>query len=86
VPGAVAQEAVDEANFLLSTVHANGATVTVTPAVVDFDTKSVTVTVDIPFDGNGYLAPLFAGGQVIRCSSTHQTERYRSVTGLPTSP
>jgi Flp pilus assembly protein TadG len=79
VPGATAQEAVDEANFLLGTIRANAAVVTVTPPVIDFETESVTVTVELPMDENGLLTPVFAGDSSIRCSSTHRTERYRSV-------
>jgi Flp pilus assembly protein TadG len=82
VPGATAEEAIDEASLLLSTVHARGATITVTPAVVDFDTKSVTVVIDIPYGRNGFLLPTFAGDKSVRCSSTQQTERYRAVSGL----
>jgi hypothetical protein len=83
VPGANAQEAIDEARFLLGTVHASGAIVSVDPPVIDFETESVTVTVEVPLGENGFLTPMFTGGSSIRCSSTHQTERYRSVSDLP---
>jgi Flp pilus assembly protein TadG len=79
VPGATAQEAIDEASLVLQSVGTENATITVNPSVIDSETSQVTVTVAIPFNDNGFFLPIFANGLVIRSSSTHKTERYRGL-------
>lgn len=75
VPGATAAEAVNEANRLLNIVGANGARVTVNPAVLTPDTRQITVTVDVPMDQNGWVTPKFTSGRTMRAESTLKAER-----------
>jgi len=59
VPGATEQEAIDRAEAVLATLGISNSTVTITPAPILENTPSVTVKVDVPFDGNHWLLPLF---------------------------
>jgi Flp pilus assembly protein TadG len=75
VPGATAAEATTKATNLLNTIGARGAKVTITPAVIATDTKSVTVDVSIPMNKNGLILPRFAKTKSIHATSTLRTER-----------
>jgi Flp pilus assembly protein TadG len=75
VPGATAAEAKTKANTLLNIVGARKAKVTVTPSVLNEDTKKVTVAIDIPMASNGLIAPRFTSKTVLHSESTLKTER-----------
>ena len=75
VPGATAAEATTKATNLLNVVGARGAKVTITPAVLAPETKSVTVDVSIPMNKNGLILPRFSKAKSIRATSTLRTER-----------
>lgn len=75
VPGATAAEATSKATNLLSIIGARSAKVTITPAVIVPETKSVTVDVSIPMNKNGLILPRFTSAKTIRSTSTLRTER-----------
>ena len=75
VPGATAAEAVSRANSVLNVVGTRGALVTVTPPALGPDVTQVTVTVDVPMNQNGWIAPRFTTATLIRSTSTLRTER-----------
>jgi len=75
VPGAIASEAIAKADAMLSIVGTRGATVTVNPAVLGPDVDEILVTISVPMDQNGFIAPHFTRGQIIRAQSRLKTER-----------
>jgi Flp pilus assembly protein TadG len=75
VPGATSAEAKAKANNLLNIVGARDATVTISPATVTPATKEVTVSIDIPMNKNGLIAPRFTGKTTLHAKSTLRTER-----------
>lgn len=75
VPGATAQEAVDEARAILRAIGVTNASIVVTPSTLDDATTEVTVHVVAPLAGNAWLAPRFASGIDIASSATMLTER-----------
>ena len=75
VPGATADQAIAEANRLMSAIGARGTNVTVNPPVLGLDTRSVTVTVEVPMDQNALVLPKFTRSMVLRSQSTLRTER-----------
>jgi Flp pilus assembly protein TadG len=76
VPGVTAQDVRDEANLLLSTASIAGATVTVTPTTIQHTTPEVTVSISVPMNANGWIAPMFFGGKTLAASSTLARESY----------
>ncbi|MEN1681406.1 MAG: TadE/TadG family type IV pilus assembly protein, partial [Planctomycetota bacterium] len=78
VPGASAAEAQAEAARLLSVAGARGATIDITPGVIDINTESVTVAIRVPMDQNALVLPRFTGSAVIQAQSTLRTERVES--------
>jgi Flp pilus assembly protein TadG len=78
VPGATVAQATTEANRLLSIVNARGAQVNFNPATITPETDSVTATVTIPLDSNGWVVPHFTRGRTLTSSATMRTERVRS--------
>ncbi|QDU58600.1 TadE/TadG family type IV pilus assembly protein [Aeoliella mucimassa] len=75
VPGATADEAVAEAQRIMSAVGTRGATISVDPKVVTSDTSEVTVRVQVPVDNNLLLLPTFSRGRTIDTRATLRTER-----------
>jgi len=75
VPGATAGEAIAKANRMLNIVGTRGATVTVNPAVLGPNTDEILVTIQVPMDQNGFIAPHFTRGKTIRAQSRLKTER-----------
>lgn len=71
VPGATAAEAKKQAEKILKIVGARDAKVTI---VGPTDTK-VTVTIDVPLNTNGWIAPRFTKNKTIHATSTLKTER-----------
>lgn len=82
VPGATADDAKKFANKMLAIVGTNGASVDVDPKVIEEDTPEVTVTVTVPLNGNGFVAPLFLKGRKITSKMTLAREQYEE-TAVP---
>ena len=78
VPGASATDARNEANRLLSTVGAQGASITIDPGTITRGTQQVTVTIDVPLSRNGWVVPRFTAGKTLTSKSTLRTERVTS--------
>lgn len=75
VPGATTAEAKAAAEKMLKIVGTRGATVAINPTVLTVDTEEITVTVDVPMNQNGWLAPRFTKNKTIRAMSRLKTER-----------
>ncbi len=78
VPGSNAASAKRKARQLLNIVGAQGAKIRVAPAKITKDTEEVTVTVSVPLNRNGWVAPKFTKGKTFTASSTMRTERVRT--------
>ena len=71
VPGATAADCEAAANELLGFVDISGGTVVATPATIESDTESVTVTVTIPItSANSFITPEYFLGKTIVSSVT----------------
>lgn len=55
---------------IMAAVGAKGSEVETTPAVITSETKQITVVVTTPVDGNGFIAPTFFSGSIMRGSTT----------------
>ena len=75
VPGATAADAVAKATSILNIVGARGTQVTVNPSTLSPDVEQVTITVEVPMDQNGWIAPRFTAATTMRSVSTTRTER-----------
>jgi Flp pilus assembly protein TadG len=75
IPGASAADVQAEAERILNVIGVNAETVTVTPAQITNSTERVTVTVDVPLDSNGFIAPLFMRGRTMTRSITLTREK-----------
>ena len=82
VPGATAADAFNAATSMLATVGTSDATVTVDPTVIQEDTPQVTVTVTVPMNSNGYVAPNFFKDKTFVSSLTLAREIYEQ-TSVP---
>lgn len=71
VPGATAAEARTKAESMLKIVGARDSKITIVGPTDD----KVTVTVDVPLDKNGWIAPKFTKNKTIHATSTLKTER-----------
>lgn len=76
IPGATADDAENFAINMLAIVGTNGATVDVDPEVIEHDTPEVTVTVTVPLNENGFVAPLFLKDREIVTAMTLAREKY----------
>jgi Flp pilus assembly protein TadG len=76
ITGITAAAVEDEAELLLSTASIANATVTVTPTTILPTTTEVTVSISVPMNSNGWIAPLFFGGKTISASTTLARESY----------
>ena len=74
VPGANANDAREQAEFVLNTIGVNSANITVTPAIIDENTQDVTVRVRIPLDGNSFIPLRFFGGKSVDGEITMKRE------------
>ena len=71
IPGATAGEAQAAAEALLSSLHVNDSTVTVSPSPIVASTESITVTVTAPMTmANHYVTPQFFLGKTLTASIT----------------
>ena len=71
VPGATAAEAKSKAESMLKIVGARDSKITIVGPTDD----KVTVTVDVPLNKNGWIAPKFTKNKTIHATSTLKTER-----------
>ena len=76
IPGATASEAPIAAQSLLNILNIQDSTVTISPATIDINTESVTVTVIAPMTlANHYVMPKFFLGETLTASITLPCER-----------
>jgi len=66
VPGASARDVRREARTILRAIGVRGERVNVSPGQITNSTQSVTVTIRVPLDQNGFIAPLFMKGKTMR--------------------
>lgn len=62
--GATAADATSRARELLGTVAIRGGEIEVDPPTIDRSTREVKVTITVPAQGNGFIAPQFFRGKV----------------------
>ena len=74
VPGATADDVRTEARTILNAVSARNATITVEPAVILTDTRTVTVTVGISLNENSWGAAKFFENRTLSSSVTLSRE------------
>lgn len=79
VPGGKSAEAEREAARILAAVGTTKFTVEVTPDVITDDTRSVTVSIRVPYEENALMVPWFTGTVTISTESTLRTERYGGI-------
>ena len=78
VPGATADQVKSAAETILQAVSTTSATVTVVPSVLTPETTEVTVSVEVPFDSNGWVVPSFFRGTTLTRSCTLSREQLES--------
>ena len=74
VPGARASDVQTATKRILDAVSVIGATIEVEPAVITSDTQTVTVTVAVPFNRNGWVVPKFLKDTTLERSCTLSRE------------
>lgn len=77
IPGASAAEAQQEAERILNSLGLRNYDVEVTPANIDRDTEEITVSVEVPLDGNSFVPNQFVGGRTIERQLTMRREGIR---------
>jgi Flp pilus assembly protein TadG len=77
VPGATANDARAGANVIFSAVGATSAQVDISPAVIDDQTESVTVSATLPLADVGWMFQYFAPGYVFQSTLTLPHENRR---------
>jgi len=80
IPGANAQNGIDEAKRIMAVVGVDTLTVTTTPVVIRDDTTQITVDIEIPYAQNAVFTPWFVGNRILRSTCTLKTERYEGLT------
>jgi hypothetical protein len=85
VPGANVSEAIAQANDLLARSGVRQGTIEVNPAVINEDTKFVTVQVSVPLMGNSWLPPKLTRSRMVVRETTLRTERVTLVQGSATT-
>lgn len=78
VPGATTAQATAEAQRLLNVVGARGARITLDPPTITSATESITVSIDLPLDQNGWVFPRFTASRTLSSQATLRTERVRT--------
>ncbi|MEZ6116528.1 MAG: pilus assembly protein [Pirellulaceae bacterium] len=68
--GASASEVTQAAQNIMSSVSARGTQIEVDPTVIEDDTETVTVTISVPLDQNGIVAPKFLAGKTFTTEVT----------------
>ena len=76
LPGATAQDCIDETQRILDIVDLVGTTISVNPSIIEPESATVTVSVIVPIDStNGYITPQFYLGDTLTSSITLKRER-----------
>lgn len=76
--GSTNQDAIDQANLILSRFGTSGATIDVNGGqAIDFTTTSVTVRIEVPMSENALVLPHLYNGKKVVAEVTLNTERYR---------
>lgn len=70
IPGATARDVRREARSILRAVGINGDRIRIQPGTIANNTERVTVTVRVPLDRNGFIAPLFMKGKTLKRTVT----------------
>lgn len=85
VPGATADEAVTEANLLLSAAGLTNATITVSPSEITEETGFISVSIEVPVAVNSWITPTHFQSFSVVSEVTLLTERSPIVrlTSLP---
>ena len=81
IPGADTETAELEARRIMNIVGANVLTVTVTPETITQETREVTVRIEIPYEQNAIVVPMFTGDVRVTSEVTLTTERYDGMSG-----
>ncbi|HEY6564548.1 MAG TPA: TadE/TadG family type IV pilus assembly protein [Pirellulaceae bacterium] len=74
IPNATPADAVAHAQAIMDIVRTQGTSVTVDPPVFSPATTRVSVTVSVPANSNGWIAPLFSWGQLMTGTCTLERE------------
>jgi Flp pilus assembly protein TadG len=74
VSGATAPQCIQAAQNVLNVGKVTTATVSVSPTTITDGTRTISVTVSVPIDGNLYLTPQFFGGRSIQRTTTVNRE------------
>ena len=78
IEGSTNQDAIDEANLILSRLGTSGAVINVNDgAEITFETSEVTVRIEIPMSENSLVFPQIYNDKRIVSEVTLNTERYR---------
>lgn len=77
IPGATAEEAEQTAIQIMSSLGVNNVIVDVVPSTIERDTPEVTVSIEVPFDGNSFVPNQFVAGQKIVRELTLRREGIR---------
>jgi Flp pilus assembly protein TadG len=78
IPGATAAQVRQEAEQILNSLGLSTFDVRVTPGKIEKDTRQVTVSVEVPLDGNSFVPNQFVGGRTIERQLTMRREGIRS--------
>jgi Flp pilus assembly protein TadG len=73
-PGALVSDVTAKANWMLTTLRIQNATVTVTPDAIDDSTTEVTVTIRCQYADNSWLTPIYLKGVSFQATTTLQHE------------
>lgn len=76
IPGATAAEVAGRVNAVLAPVGMSGVIVNVTPDPITRASRQVTVNVEVPMTGNGWILPRFVGGLRLASVSTLAREGF----------
>lgn len=74
VPGANATKTNAAAQAILDTFQVANAQVTTEPAIINDDTETVEVTIEVNFAENSVLVPKFVGGNIRRTCKMNREE------------
>lgn len=74
VPGGTTEEIRAEVERILSAIGAKSAQLTITPETITGNTTEVTVTVEVPFNENGFVVTKFFPNRTLTSTCTLATE------------
>jgi Flp pilus assembly protein TadG len=74
IPGATTEQCRQAAQDVLDIGRIRTSTITISPAIINDETTSVTISVSVPLDGNGYQASAIFLGKTISRTATLNRE------------